>query len=143
VVVATSSGGTQAGLVVGARALGYAGQIHGISIDQRAAEFRPQLAALAQTTARHAGLDLHFSEDDFIVHDAYLGGGYGIVGEPEREAIMLAARSEGLLVDPVYTGRALAGLVDLVQRGMFGEDEGVVFWHTGGLPAIFAYGDVL
>lgn len=143
VVIATSSGGTQAGLVAGALALGYAGLIHGISIDQRAEEFRPQLAALAQATARHAGLDLRFSEDDFIVHDGYLGGGYGIVGQPEREAIMLAARSEGLLVDPVYTGRALAGLVDLVKRGVFGEDEAVVFWHTGGLPAIFAYGDVL
>lgn len=139
-VIATSSGGTQAGLVVGARALGYTGLIHGISIDQRAETFRPQLAALARATARHASLDIDFIAEDFIVHDGYLGAGYGIVGEPEREAIALAARSEGLLVDPVYTGRALAGLVDLLRRGVVGGEEDVVFWHTGGLPAIFAYG---
>jgi D-cysteine desulfhydrase len=142
-VIATSSGGTQAGLVVGARALGYTSLIHGISIDQRAEAFRPQLAALARATARQAGLGMDFTADDFIVHDSYLGAGYGIVGDPEREAIGLAARSEGLLVDPVYTGRALAGLVDLIQRGVVGGDEAVVFWHTGGLPAIFAYGDAL
>lgn len=142
-VIATSSGGTQAGLAVGARGLGYTGLIHGISIDQRAEDFRPRLAALAQATARHAGMDMDFAAKDFLVHDGYLGAGYGIVGEPERAAISLAARSEGLLVDPVYTGRALAGLVDLIRRGAFGRDETVVFWHTGGLPALFAYGDAL
>jgi D-cysteine desulfhydrase len=71
------------------------------------------------------------------VHDAYIGRGYGIVGEPEREAISAMARNEGLLVDPVYTGRALAGLIDLARKGvLYGR---VLFWHTGGTPALFAY----
>ena len=80
-----------------------------------------------------------FAPSDFIIHDAYLGGGYGVVGQPEREAIRLMAQTEGLLLDPVYTGRALAGLIDLIRQGRFGKEETVVFWHTGGLPALFAY----
>ena len=62
-----------------------------------------------------------------------------MLGRPEREAIELAARHEGILLDPVYTGRAMAGLVDLVRRGEFRADETTVFWHTGGTPALFAY----
>src|SRR5438105_116104 len=67
------------------------------------------------------------------------GGGDAVLGGPEREAIQLAARQEGILLDPVYTGRAMAGLIDLVRRGEFGADETIVFWHTGGTPTLFAY----
>lgn len=143
IVLASSSGGTQAGLAVGARALGYAGGLHGISVDRAAAEYRPELARLATATAQALGLDLAFRADDFTVHDAYLGGGYGVVGQAEQEAIRLLARSEGLLLDPVYTGRALAGLIDLIRQGRFSANESVLFWHTGGLPALFAYADAL
>lgn len=142
-VFASSSGGTQAGLAVGARATGFDGQIHGISVDRKAPEFRSDLAGLASATARTLGLDLQFGPEDFIVHDSYLGAGYGVVGDAEREAIRLLARTEGLFVDPVYTGRALAGLIDLIRRGRFTDDDTVVFWHTGGLPALFAYAKVL
>jgi D-cysteine desulfhydrase family pyridoxal phosphate-dependent enzyme len=141
VVVASSSGGTQAGMAVGAWTAGFEGQIHGISIDRRAAEFQPALAELATQTASLVGVPHSFEAQDFIVHDAYLGGGYGVLGDPEREAIRLLATSEGLLADPVYTGRALAGLLDLIRQGRFGVDETVVFWHTGGLPALFAYAE--
>ncbi len=143
VVVASSSGGTQAGMVVGARATGYTGEIHGMSIDRTAEDYTPSLASLATATARLLELGLDFAPADFVVHDSYLGGGYGVLGEPEREAIRLMARTEGLLVDPVYTGRALAGLIDLIRKERFGADETVVFWHTGGLPALFAYADAL
>ncbi len=143
VVVASSSGGTQAGMAVGAWAAGFGGQIHGISIDRRAAKFQPTLAQLATQTASLLGVPHSFKAQDFIVHDAYLGGGYGVLGDPEREAIRLLAASEGLLADPVYTGRALAGLLDLIRQGRFGVDETVVFWHTGGLPALFAYAEQL
>lgn len=139
VVVASSSGGTQAGLAVGAWAAGFTGQIHGISIDRRAGEFQPALAELATQTASLLGLPRVFQAEEMIVHDAYLGGGYGVLGEPERAAIRLLAASEGLLADPVYTGRALAGLLDLIRQGRFQAGETVVFWHTGGLPALFAY----
>ena len=74
----------------------------------------------------------------FQVRDDYLGGGYAVMGNPEREAIQLFARHEGLLVDPVYTGRAAAGLIDLIRRRFFKPEETVLFWHTGGLPALFA-----
>jgi D-cysteine desulfhydrase len=98
---------------------------------------------LVAETAVSLGLDLSFVDEDFIVHDDYLGEGYGKMGPPEREAIRLAARTEGLLVGPVYTGRAMAGLIDLIRRGVFGPDETVLFWHTGGTPALFAYADEL
>jgi L-cysteate sulfo-lyase len=83
------------------------------------------------------------SPADVVGYDAYLGGGYAVLGEPEPEAIQLAARHEGILLDPVYTGRAMAGLVDLVRRGEFGAAETIVFWHTGGTPALFAYAEEL
>ncbi|MCB0248829.1 MAG: D-cysteine desulfhydrase family protein [Anaerolineae bacterium] len=143
VIVGSSSGGTQAGMVVGARALAAPVQIHGISIDLAEKTLVSNLVTLGQQTADLLGLDLTLADRDFTVHDAYLGGGYGVMGAAEREAIGLLARSEGLLADPVYTGRALAGLLDLIRTGRFAADETVVFWHTGGLPAIFAYEDAL
>jgi 1-aminocyclopropane-1-carboxylate deaminase/D-cysteine desulfhydrase-like pyridoxal-dependent ACC family enzyme len=130
-------------MVVGARANGYTGQVHGISIDRTASDYTLSLASLATETARLLDLGLEFAPADFVVHDAYLGDGYGVLGEPEREAIRLMARTEGLLVDPVYTGRALAGLIDLIRKERFRADETVVFWHTGGLPALFAYANEL
>ena len=140
IVFPTSSGGTQAGMVVGARTAGYDGRIAGISVDHRAAAFGKQtLAPLADAAAQRLDLPISFESDDFEVRDDYLGGGYAVMGDAEREAIRLAARFEGLLVDPVYTGRALAGLIDLVRKGEFGPGQNVLFWHTGGTPALFAY----
>lgn len=141
IVFASSSGGTQAGLVVGARATGFQGQIIGIRIDKGEAGDDPyllHLARLATATAAHVGLDESFTAADFIVNEDYLGGGYGVVSELEREAIRLAARLEGLILDPVYTGRALGGLIDMIRRGLIRRDETVLFWHTGGTPALFA-----
>ncbi|HFD38300.1 MAG TPA: pyridoxal-phosphate dependent enzyme, partial [Anaerolineae bacterium] len=69
----------------------------------------------------------------------FLGGGYAVLTAAEREAVRLAARREGLLLDPVYTGKAMAGLLGLIRRGEIGPDEKVLFWHTGGVPALFAY----
>jgi 1-aminocyclopropane-1-carboxylate deaminase/D-cysteine desulfhydrase-like pyridoxal-dependent ACC family enzyme len=85
------------------------------------------------------------SPADICVNADYLGEGYGILGAPEIEAIRLFAQNEGLLLDPVYTGRAAAGMIDLVRKGFFKSDETVVFWHTGGTPALFAeqYGPCL
>ena len=139
IVFATSSGGTQAGLVVGARQMEYTGRIIGISVDHRAEEFKRTLASIANDTAERLGLSPSFDASDFDVRDQYLGGGYAVMGEPEREAIEIAAQSEGLLVDPVYTGRALAGLIDLVRKGELKLGQNVLFWHTGGTPALFAY----
>jgi L-cysteate sulfo-lyase len=138
IVVASGSAGTQAGLAVGARAIGFGGQIVGISIAARRNVLLPRLAALAGETAALLGLDYAFSPADFTLYDDYLGGGYGVMGRAEREAIELLARVEGLLADPVYTGRALGGLIDLIRRGVFRAGENVLFWHTGGAAALFA-----
>lgn len=143
VVFATSSGGTHAGLALGARMTGFAGQVLGISVDERAAPLRSRVAALAGETAARLGLAEKFGSEDIIVNDDYLGAGYARPGEAEREAIRLAARCDGVLVDPVYTGRALAGLIGLIRKREIAPGERVLFWHTGGAPALFAFADQL
>ena len=143
IVFATSSGGTQAGMTVGALAHHFEGSLLGISVAPEAKTLKASVLALAQATAQHLDLRLEIDPEQIAVNDAYTGEGYGIMGEPEREAITLAARSEGLLVDPVYTGRALAGLIDMIRKGQFGADETVLFWHTGGTPALFAHAETL
>jgi L-cysteate sulfo-lyase len=143
VIVATSSFGTQAGMCVGAKALGFTAQIAGIAIDGPRQEVQDGVAAIAARLSRRLGLEVVVSPEEVVAYDGYLGGGYAVMGEPEREAIGLMARHEGILLDPVYTGRAMAGLVDLVRRGEIGRDETVLFWHTGGSPALYAYADEL
>jgi len=143
VVLASGSGGTQAGLVAGARALNFRGRISGISVSRPAEALGQTVLHLARLTAESLGLRVDIDAGSVQVNDRYLGGGYGVMGEGEREAIRLVARTEGLLLDPVYTGRAMAGLIDMVRRGEFSRGETVLFWHTGGTPALFAYADQL
>jgi D-cysteine desulfhydrase len=143
VVFASSSFGTQAGLCVGAKAIGFTAQIAAIAIDSSRAELQAGVADLADATIRRLGLKLTFSPEEVVAYDGYLGAGYAVMGEPEKEAISLVARTEGILLDPVYTGRAMAGLIDLIRKGEFGKEETIVFWHTGGSAALFAYADQL
>ena len=142
-VFASSSGGTQAGIIAGARALGFTGHILGISVDKPAPILQRIILDLLQLTAANLNLRLSLSPEDIQVNDSYLGGGYGVLGDAEREAIRLVARTEGLLLDPVYTGRAMAGLIDLIRKGEITREETALFWHTGGTPALFAYADQL
>ena len=142
IVFATSSGGTQAGMVVGARISGFKGKILGISIDQRSSQepsYQSELAAIANEAAKLIDSRYEFTEDDFTVNYDYLGLGYGVVGNLERESIRLTACTEGLLLDPVYSGRAMGGLIDLIKKGFFSLKDTVLYWHTGGTPALFAY----
>jgi len=149
IVIPSSSGGTQAGLVAGRWALGWDVPILGISVDPPEDELRGSMAELATKTAAHLGRPRTFSPDEILVCADYLGGGYGVVGELERNAITLLARAEGILIDPVYTGRAFGGLVDLLRRGIDryaaprGPSLNILFWHTGGAPALFAYASEL
>jgi D-cysteine desulfhydrase family pyridoxal phosphate-dependent enzyme len=138
IVFASSSGGTQAGLAAGALLLGYTGKILGISIDESATILQERVAVLAQQVADLLGEPQSIPASSILVNDNYLGQGYGVMGEAEREAIHLFAATEGLLLDPVYTGRAAAGLLDLVRQNFFSSGENVLFWHTGGTPALFA-----
>ncbi len=138
IVLASSSGGTQAGLVLGARRAAWGGKILGISIDEPRDHLRTVVAGLATEASERFGPKIHFEPDEILVNADYLGGGYGVAAGPEVEAIRLFAGSEGLLLDPVYTGRAAAGMIDLIRKGFFKRDETVLFWHTGGAPALFA-----
>ncbi len=143
IVFASSSGGTQAGLTLGAHTYGYRGTALGISVDQPADALKTQVAALVTATATHLGLDTLSIADKVNVNDDYLGEGYARVGETEREAIKLMAQIEGILLDPVYTGRAFGGLVDLIRWGAFTRGQRVLFWHTGGTAALPAFADRL
>jgi len=139
IVFASSSGGTQAGLVAGAWALGWDVPLLGISVDEPAADLKAQVADLATRTTNHLGRPHTFTAGDIRVDAEYLGGGYAVMGDLEREAIRLLAQAEGILLDPVYTGRAFGGLLDRIRRGAFEPGQNILFWHTGGMPALFAY----
>lgn len=138
IIVPSSSGGTQAGMVLGAHLAGFGGKIQGISIDEIAQDLKLRVSGLASDTAALLGVNHIFRPDEILVNDAYLGGGYGVMGKLEREAISLFAQYEGILLDPVYTGRAAGGMVELIRSGYFQPGAKVLFWHTGGAPALFA-----
>ena len=138
IVLASSSGGTQAGLVAGARLLGYTGRILGVSVDEPAEVLRPRVADLASEVCALLGSPQRIAADEVWVEDAYAKPGYGVLTEREVDAIRTFARTEGLLLDPVYTGRAAGGLLDMAQRGVFPPGSAVLFWHTGGTPGLFA-----
>jgi D-cysteine desulfhydrase family pyridoxal phosphate-dependent enzyme len=139
IVFPSSSGGTQAGLVLGAEVVGFRGKVLGISVDHPAGIIQTQVAALATATATHLGLNPMAIAGKVEVNDDYLGAGYAKMGAEEKEAIELVAQTEGILLDPVYTGKAMAGLIDLIRWGAFTRGQKVLFWHTGGMPALFAY----
>jgi len=138
IVLASSSGGTQAGMMLGAKQTGFSGRILGISVDKLATELTQTIIALANQTATYLNMGVEITPQDVFVNDAYCQAGYGYLQPAEVEAIQLFARTEGILLDPVYTGRAASGLIDLISQGFFRRDEAVLFWHTGGIPALFA-----
>ena len=138
IVFGTSSGGTHAGLVLGQRVFGYEGQVLGISIDETEEWLKSHVSALASDASKRLGERIEFTQADVLANADYCGSGYGVLTYAEREAVNLFAKYEGLLLDPVYTGRAAAGMIDLIRRGFFKKDETVLFWHTGGQPALFA-----
>ena len=139
IVFASSSGGTQAGMIAGVKAHELPTHITGISVDKPSAELQSIVLNLVHQTSELLRLNLDFQPDEVDVDDRYLGGGYAVMGEIEREAIELFASTEGILLDPVYTGRAAAGMIDRIRKGEFGLEERILFWHTGGTPALFAY----
>lgn len=139
IVHATGSGATQAGLVVGAKAMKNNIRVIGISVSDDKETFTPIVLEIARATERALGIGPGIGRDDIIVMDEYLGEGYGIVNAEVARAIRWLLVKEGVVLDPVYTGKAMAALVDLVQRGHFRKDDKIVFFHTGGTPALFPY----
>ena len=137
-VFGTSSGGTHAGLVLGQRVFGYKGKVLGISIDEPEEWLKTHVSALASDASERLGERIDFDPAEVFANADYCKAGYGVLTDAESEAVRLFAKYEGLLLDPVYTGRAAAGLIDLIREGYFKKDETILFWHTGGTPALFA-----
>ena len=138
IVFATSSGGTHAGLLLGQRMFEYKGKVLGISVDETEEWLRQHVSDLASLASEKLGERIEFTPADVLANANYCSAGYGVLADQEREAIRLFATCEGLLLDPVYAGRAAAGMIDLIRKGFFKKDETLLFLHTGGQPALFA-----
>lgn len=131
---------THVGLAVGARALDVEVRVIGISPSPHDnAKKNAQLADVANEVCRMMDLDLAFTAEDIESHGEYAGPAYGVYTDASRKAVELVARSEGLVLDPVYSGKAFAGMMDHIGKGMWGKGDRLVFVHTGGTPALFAY----
>jgi L-cysteate sulfo-lyase len=143
VVHATGSAGTQAGLVAGFETLNAGISVLGIGVRAPRAEQEAAVHRLAEATAAKLGLRGGIARDRVEANCDYVGEGYGIPTPGMAEAVRLLAEQEGIFLDPVYSGKAMAGLIDLIRRGSFRSDENVVFVHTGGQAGLFAYQDYL
>ncbi len=143
IVHASGSGGTQAGLTVGAKALKGDVRVVGISVSDEKESYAKDVFAIAQDTEKALGLGSIVKKEDAIVLDDYIQEGYGVLTREVAEAIRLVAVTEGIFLDPVYTGKAMAALIDLVQKGEFQRDGKIVFFHTGGTPVLFPHRDNL
>lgn len=139
IVHATSSGGTQAGLVAGCLLAGVKTRVLGISADESSPSLGRDVRRIIDGLPALLGIDRTRLEAPAIeVDDRYVGGGYGIPTDASREAIELVARTEAIFLDPTYTAKAVAGLIGAVRRGDFRTEDTVLFWHTGGQVALFA-----
>jgi D-cysteine desulfhydrase family pyridoxal phosphate-dependent enzyme len=140
IIFPSSSGGTQAGLILGARRFGFPGRICGVSVDWPAQPLREKISAILKDAGKIFDEADPFLPESILIDDRFLGAGYGKPAALEREAIHLFAREEAILLDPVYTGRAAGGMLEMIRRNEIAPSESVLFWHTGGIPAIWAYG---
>ena len=137
IIHASGSGGTQAGLAVGAKALSDKAKVLGVSVAEEKNTYADYVLDIAADTVTALDLELEVEKNDIIVFDEYLGEGYGEVNKEVAEAIRQMSMKEGIFLDPVYTGKAMVALMDLVQKGYFEEEDNVVFFHTGGTAALF------
>lgn len=136
-----ASGTSSAGLALAGKLLGESYRVHPISVGGSRADIESYVCAAANGAASHLGIGQRLSPADFSTHDEFVGERYGIPTIGGLEAMRLAARTEALVLDPVYTAKAMSALVHLVQNGAFSAHDTVVFIHTGGLPITFAYSD--
>jgi 1-aminocyclopropane-1-carboxylate deaminase len=143
IVVCSVTGSTQAGMIAGFAAMAGERRILGIDGSAKPAQTREQIARIADRTGRLIELDRAITVDDVILDERYHAGTYGIPGEQTLEAIRLAGRLEGMLTDPVYEGKSMAGMIDLVARGEIEPGSNVLYAHLGGQPALSAYAGVL
>ena len=142
IVLASSSGGSQAGLIAGLAALGHPARVIGVEVDGDREGVAAAVREAAAAVAERLGLNADEIAARVEVVAGYGGPGYGLPTPEMRRAVELAARREGLLLDPVYSGKAMAGLIGLIAESRFKPSDRVVFLHSGGTPALFAYGSV-
>lgn len=140
--LASGSGGTQAGAEVGARELYPSMRIHGVSVSRVKEEQQLLTASLVNDTYKFLNINKKISSKEISIFDQYYGDGYAVPTKEGITAIKLIGKTEGLLLDPVYTGKAMAGMLDLLNRGFFSASEAVVFFHTGGFPVNFSLGEI-
>jgi len=138
-VCAVGSCGMIAGLIVGAEYFRAPFQVIGISVEGEKNELAGKIAALANEIAELLDMDVSFERDKIVVYDEYVGTGYGIPTTEGIEALKLVARKEGIILDPVYTSKAMAGLMDLISQNRFTPQESVIFLHSGGTASVFTY----
>jgi D-cysteine desulfhydrase family pyridoxal phosphate-dependent enzyme len=139
VILANGGGGTQAGLILGSKYLKADYKVVGISVLNKKEQAESATTAQANATAEYLGLNTLIDRGDVEVYDEYIGEGYGIPTKECMDAIRLVAQTEAIYLDPVYTGKAMAGLIDLIKKGRFKPTDSIIFIHTGGIPALFAY----
>ena len=139
-VHAAGSGGTQAGLVLANKALGSEVEVLGICAEPHIKDkLVEETVEIAKGAAELLGIDVSVEPEDVILNENYAGKAYEIPPPEALSAIKLVAQTEGIMLDPIYTGRAMAGLIDLIRQGHFEKNDNVVFMHTGGTPALFPY----
>lgn len=136
-LIVSGGGGTQAGLCLCEKAMNAQLNIIGIAISRQSQPRNFQVAMLANETATHMGLDLRIEPDEITIIPDYAGDGFAIPTNEMVEAVKLVAQTEGILLDPVYTGKVMAGLIDLIRKDIFQKEDTVLFIHTGGIPALF------
>jgi len=143
VVCASGSAGTHAGLLAGFWGNSSGIPVVGINVSRKKQEQEEKVHDLAVRTAAHVGAAGMLPRDAVVCFDGYVGPGYSLPTASMVEAVQMLARAEAILLDPVYTGKAMAGLIDLVRKGSFKKGEHILFVHTGGSPALYAYEDVI
>jgi D-cysteine desulfhydrase len=142
-VCASGSAGTHAGLLTGLQGCNMNVPVLGINVSRPKQDQEELVHDLVKRTAQHVGLNLEIPRKAVTCFDEYVGPGYSLPTPEMAEAVRLVARTEGILLDPVYTGKAMAGLIDLIRKGFFNKDDTVLFVHTGGSPALYVYQDYL
>ncbi|ODN66006.1 1-aminocyclopropane-1-carboxylate deaminase [Methylobrevis pamukkalensis] len=140
IVVCTVTGSTHAGMLVGFAADGRARRVIGIDASFTPAQTRAQVLEIAQRTAALVELGQEITADDVVLVEDYAYPVYGVPSEETKDAIRLCARLEGMMTDPVYEGKSMQGMIDLVKTGYFPEGSKVLYAHLGGVPAINGYG---
>jgi D-cysteine desulfhydrase len=138
-VVPSGSAGTHAGIAVGMVGNNAGIPVSGVNVSRTKTDQELLVRRLARATAAHVGMKGEFPDEAVTCFDGYVGPGYSLPTDSMVEAVKLLARTEGILLDPVYSGKAMAGVIDLVRTGYFAEGSNVLFLHTGGSPALYAY----